>query len=60
MGSSSADFIKLNVDAAFHNDVGSGGWGVIGREIISHEICVAAFGRVRMMPDATHVLVCAT
>jgi hypothetical protein len=48
-----ADFIKLNVDAAFREETGTGGWGVIGRDE-SSTICVAAAGSLQHMSDAMH------
>jgi ribonuclease HI len=43
----------MNVDASFHEDNRSGGWGTVCRHN-SLDICVDAAGPLRMMSDVMH------
>jgi hypothetical protein len=47
------DRIKINIDGAFHEDRGMGGWGAIARDSVGEPIFAAA-GRVNTAADALH------
>jgi hypothetical protein len=46
------EFIKMDVNAVFHEETRNGGRGAIGRDN-TLDICVAAAGPLQMMDDCT-------
>ena len=53
MGSIANGFLKINVDASYHEETRSGGWGVICRDN-THDIVIATACPLEMMADALH------